>query len=411
MSNDTGNIRFDQYEAPGLADAQPAAPVDDNHHQDGTPPTESTLPPLAVQAATATQTEAPAEASPMRVQIHDAVAASQPKPALALGRGLDVGTANLLSAVQDENGQVTVKRERNAFLEIPTEVSTSLELLTQLNVPYVRHQDRFYVLGDVSFQLANMFGREVRRPMQDGFLSPVEQDAIPIMKFLLERLLGQPAVEKEPVYFCIPAPSIDQENDTVYLEGIVGSLLSKIGYQPKSMNEGHAVVYSELADSGFTGIGISCGGGMFNVCVAYKTIPAVTFSVARGGDWIDRHVAKVMGIQRTRATALKESEVNLTEPKSREEEAVVLYYRHLISYVLQNLKQRFQLARDVPQFTEPVEIVVAGGTSLVGGFVDVFAEELTKVGFPVPIAGVRRAADPMTSVVRGTLIAAALAND
>ena len=83
MSNDTGNIRFDQYEAPGLADAQPAAPVDDNHHQDGTPPTESTLPPLAVQAATATQTEAPAEASPMRVQIHDAVAASQPKPARA----------------------------------------------------------------------------------------------------------------------------------------------------------------------------------------------------------------------------------------------------------------------------------------------------------------------------------------
>jgi hypothetical protein len=47
----------------------------------------------------------------------------------------------------------------------------------------------------------------------------------------------------------------------------------------------------------------------------------------------------------------------------------------------------------------------------VGGFVEIFAEELQKVGFPVPIAGVRRAADPMSSVVRGTLIAAALAND
>jgi actin-like ATPase involved in cell morphogenesis len=344
------------------------------------------------------------------VQIESAVSSAH-KPQLALGRGLDVGTANLLSAVQDQSGEVTVKRERNAFLEIPAEVSGNLELLTKLNVPYVKHKDRFYVLGDVSFQLANMFGKEVRRPMQDGFLSPMEQDAIPIMKFLLERLLGQPSVESEPVYFCIPAPSIDQDNDTVYHEGIVGGLLKKIGYEPKSMNEGHAVVFSELADSGFTGIGISCGGGMFNVCVAYKTIPAVTFSVARGGDWIDRHVAKVMGIQRTRATAIKENEVNLTEPKSREEEAVVLYYRNLISYVLQNLKQRFQLARDVPQFTDPVEVVVAGGTSLVGGFVDIFAEELQKVDFPVPIAGVRRAADPMTSVVRGTLIAAALAND
>lgn len=408
MSNDTGNIRFDQSEVADIAAAaRQAGQVEENSNPGEINPAEA----LMAAAATATQTEAPAEPKPMRVQIEEAVSKHQPKSALALGRGLDVGTANLLSAVQDESGQVSVKRERNAFLEIPSEVSGNLDLLTKLNVPYVKHKDRFYVLGDVSFQLANMFGKEVRRPMQDGFLSPMEQDAIPIMKFLLERLLGQPAVEGEPLYFCIPAPSIDTDNDTVYHEGIVGGLLNKIGYQPKSMNEGHAVVYSELADSGFTGIGISCGGGMFNVCVAYKTIPAVTFSVARGGDWIDRHVAKVMGIQRTRATAIKENEVNLTEPKCREEEAVVLYYRHLISYVLQNLKQRFQLARDVPQFTDPVEVVVAGGTSLVGGFVDIFAEELQKVDFPVPIAGVRRAADPMTSVVRGTLIAAALAND
>jgi len=174
------------------------------------------------------------------------------------------------------------------------------------------------------------------------------------------------------------------------------------------MNEGHAVVYSELADAGFTGIGVSCGGGMFNVCIAYKTIPAVTFSVARGGDWIDRHVAKVMGIQRTRATGIKEGGIDLLNPQSREEEAVVLYYRSLISYVLMNLKQRFQLSRDVPQFSEPVEVVTAGGTSMAKGFVELFAEELGKIDFPLKIACVRGADDPMTSVVRGTLIAAAL---
>jgi hypothetical protein len=191
----------------------------------------------------------------------------------------------------------------------------------------------------------------------------------------------------------------------------VSGVVKKLGYTPRAMNEAHAIVYSELADHDFTGIGVSCGGGMFNVCVAYKTIPAVKFSVARGGDWIDGHVAKVMGIPRTRATAIKEGDVNLTSPRTREEEAVVLYYRNLISYVLQNLKQRFQLARDVPQFEDPVEVVVAGGTSLVGGFVEVFAEELEKVEFPLKISGVRRAEDAMTSVVRGCLIAAALADN
>jgi hypothetical protein len=330
---------------------------------------------------------------------------------LAYGRGLDVGTANMLSAVATEDGEVIVKRERNAFLEIPSSSGGGQDMLTKLNVPFVSHRDRLFVLGDVSFELANMFGKEVRRPMQDGFLSPGEQDAIPIMRFLMERLLGKPREEGEPVHFCIPAPSIDRDNDTVYHEGIVYGILKKLGYSPKSMNEGHAVVYSELADSGFTGIGVSCGGGMFNVCIAYKTIPAITFSVARGGDWIDRHVSKVMGIPQVRATSIKEGNVDLMNPRTREEEAVVLYYRNLISYVLKNLKQRFQLARDVPQFTDPIEVVCGGGTSMVGGFTEVFADELAKVDFPLPIASVRRADDPMSSVVRGTLIAAAIENE
>ncbi|MHC4957355.1 MAG: disk-shape morphogenesis protein volactin [Planctomycetota bacterium] len=340
----------------------------------------------------------------------DAVTREPQKTAIALGRGLDVGTANLLGAIQEKAGDIVVKRERNAFLEIPAEFAANKDMLTRLNGPYVGWENRLYVLGDASFNLANMFGQEVRRPMQDGFLAPGEQDAIPMMRFIIDRLLGKPSVDGEPCFFCIPAPSIDKENDTVYHEGIVSSIVSKLGYTPHAMNEAHAIVYSELGDQDFTGIGVSCGGGMFNVCVAYKTIPAVKFSVSRGGDWIDQHVSRVMGMPRTRATAIKEGDVNLMEPRTREEEAVVLYYRNLISYVLQNLKQRFQLARDVPQFEEPVEVVVAGGTSLVGGFVEVFAEELQKVDFPLPIAGVRRAEDAITSVVRGCLIAAALAD-
>jgi actin-like ATPase involved in cell morphogenesis len=326
-----------------------------------------------------------------------------------VGKGLDVGTANLLSAVQKKNGEVVVKRERNMFLEIPADFRRNRAMLTQLNVPYVSYRDRLFVLGDASFNLANMFGREVRRPMYEGFLSPNERDAIPMLRFIIERLLGPRAVENEPVYFCVPAPSIDKENDTVYHQGVIQGLLRKLGYVPHPINEGHAIVYSELASEDFTGIGISCGGGMFNVCVAYKTIPAVTFSVCRGGDWIDHHVSKVMGISRTRATDIKEyAGVNLTEPRNREEEAVVLYYRSLIEYVLRNLAERFRLAQDVPSFTAPVQIVVAGGTSLVGGFVQVFAEELKKVDFPLQVKGIRRAEDALTSVVRGCLIAAAL---
>jgi hypothetical protein len=350
-----------------------------------------------------------AAASPeqQRVAFQPEAPAARTAPA-ALGRGLDVGTANLLSVRQVGAGDLLVMRERNAFIEIPSQFVGNREMLTKLRVPYVQFKDRLYVIGDAAFNLANMFGNEVRRPMQHGFLSAGEQDAIPMMRFIIQRLLGEPEAAGEQVCFCIPAASIDRENDTVYHEGIVSGILRKLGYTPRSMNEAHAIVYSSLAEQEFTGIGISCGAGMFNVCVAYKTIPALTFSIARGGDWIDEHVAKVMGIPKVRATAIKESDVNMMDPQSREEEAVVLYYRNLISYMLQNFKQRFLLARDVPQFTEPVEIVIGGGTSMIGGFVEVFAEELRKVDLPIPIAGVRRVDDALSAVVRGCLIAANL---
>ena len=352
--------------------------------------------------------DAAPSAAQKRVVFDEPAAEKSRLPAVALGRGLDVGTANLLSVRQVENGELLVNRERNAFLEIPSQFVGNREMLTKLRVPYVQFKDRLFVLGDAAFNLANMFGNEVRRPMQHGFLAPGEQDAIPMIRFIIERLLGEPAVPGEEVCFCIPAASIDRDNDTVYHEGIVSGILRKIGYTPRAMNEAHAIVYSSLGEQDFTGIGISCGAGMFNVCVAYKTIPALTFSVSRGGDWIDEHVAKVMGIPKVRATAIKESEVDLMAPKSREEEAVVLYYRNLISYVLQNFKQRFMLARDVPQFTEPVEIVIGGGTSLIGGFVELFAQEIQKVHLPIPIAGVRLADDALSAVVRGCLIAANL---
>ena len=325
------------------------------------------------------------------------------------GKGLDVGTANLLSAVQRKDGRVTVKRERNMFLEVPSTAQRSRSMLTRLNVPYVSYRDRLYVLGDSSFSLANMFGSEVRRPMSEGFLSPREQEAIPMLRFIVERPLGPRTVDHPPASLPLPLPSPAHENPPSYHRGVIESLLKKLGYEPHPINEGHAVVYAELAEQDFTGIGISCGGGMFNVCVAYRTIPAVTFSVSRGGDWIDEHVAKVMGLSRTRATDIKEAEgLNLTDPRSREEEAVVLYYRNLIEYVLRNLAKRFALAPDVPSFTDPVEIVLAGGTSLVGGFVEVFAQELKKVEFPLKVASVRRSEDALTAVVRGCLIAAAL---
>ena len=329
---------------------------------------------------------------------------------VGLGKGLDLGTANIAAAVQYDEGGITDNVERNAFLDIGSDVY-SKNMLTKLKVPYVVHNGKLIVIGEPAFELANVFGKDTRRPMADGLISPAEVDALPMMKMIINKVLGEPAVPNENCYFSIPAESLDVDNNVVYHEGLFSGMLAKMGYAAKAINEAHAVIFAELSECDFTGIGLSFGGGMANACVAYKSIPCVSFSVARGGDWIDKNVANVLGVKHSKATYIKERGVDIRDPKNREEEAVAIYYRNLISYVLQNIKNRFEHGQNMPTFPDPVDIACAGGTSLVGGFLEVFRDEFAKIEFPIPIGRIFCAEDGLTSVAKGCLVAAAIGDE
>jgi len=333
------------------------------------------------------------------------VAERTPATSRMAGKGLDIGTANILAAVRDAKGGIVVRCERNAFLDILGDVH-SRSMLTRLNVPYVVHENSLIVLGGAAFELANVFGRPTRRPMKDGLISSQEKEALPMMQMIIKKVLGEPNSPNEPCFFSVPAESVDRENNIVYHQGLFHGMLSKLGYNPSPMNEGHAVTFAELAAEDFTGIGISFGGGMVNVCVAYKTIPALTFSVARGGDWIDQNAATVLGLPSSKCTFIKESGMDMRAPKGREQEAIVIYYRNLISYTINNIRNRLLAGRDLPNFTDPVEIVCAGGTSMIQGFIEVFREEVQKVKFPIAVKNVRMAKEPLNSVSQGCLVAA-----
>jgi actin-like ATPase involved in cell morphogenesis len=321
------------------------------------------------------------------------------------GKGLDIGTANILAAVRDQKGGIVVRCERNAFLDIQGDVH-SRSMLTRLNVPYVVHENSLLVIGGAAFDLANVFGRPTRRPMRDGLISPSEKDALPMIQLIIKKVLGDPASPNEPCFFSVPAESVDRDNNIVYHQGLFQGILQKLGYNPTPMNEGHAVTFAELAADDFTGIGISFGGGMVNVCVAYKTIPALTFSVARGGDWIDQNAANVLGMPSSKVTFIKESGMDIRTPKGREQEAIAIYYRNLMGYTINHIRNRLMTGKDLPSFTDPVDIVCAGGGALILGFAEVFKEEVAKVKFPLQLKNIRLAKEPLNSISQGCLVAA-----
>src|ERR1051325_10011159 len=219
-------------------------------------------------------------------------------------------------------------------------------------------------------------------------------------------MLGHPKKQGEVCAFSVPADPIDVERNVIYHRGVLETVLRKLGYTPRPMLEGHSIVFSELKEQDFTGIGISCGGGMFNVCVAYKSVPALTFPPSRGGAWIDNNVAHAIGMSPAIVCGIKESGVDLNNPKDRVHDPIVIYFRNLIQYTLETIKNRLETAQNMPTFLKPIDVVCGGGTSMINGFIDVFREEFEKINFPIEVAQIRMANDPLKAVSRGCMVAA-----
>ena len=321
-----------------------------------------------------------------------------------MAKGLDVGTMNILSAKQERDETVFVQ-QRNSFVEI--EYSDMAEqMLSRSEVLHIRKDDQVYVLGDDALNFANIFNQETRRPMSQGILSSDEQSAIPMMKLIIEQVVGSPDRPDEKVFFSSPADPIDSDLSTLYHQKTIQSFLEDMGYDAEPINEGMAVIYSDLADNDFTGLGISFGAGMTNVCLAYYAVPVMKFSVARGGDWIDEQAARATGTQVDKVTSIKEDdfELDFRTDVGGVEGALSIYYENLLDYVIERIVEEVD-EEDIEEGLD-VPVVVTGGTASPDGLEDLFRDHLEGADIPFDISDVTHASEPMYSVARGALVAA-----
>jgi len=325
------------------------------------------------------------------------------------GKGIDIGTT-FINCAERRGDSIVFRSERDAFFAIDYSDFTK-EMLTRSGTKYIQKQDQLYVVGDEALKLANVFNKEVRRPMSRGVISPDEKEALPMVELLIKIVVGEPNQAGEIVYHSLPGDPLDADFNLVYHKGVLQGFLQGLGYTPKSITEGLAVVFSELAEEGFTGLGISFGGGMVNVCLSYMSVPVLSFSLSKAGDWIDRQVAMAVGNTATRVCTIKESGLNLAkDSQDKIERALSIYYDYLIEYVIENVKMEFEKARQMPGLDQPITVALAGGTALPTGFAERFERVLRRTGFPLPVKAIKLASQPLRSVVKGAL-AAALADE
>jgi hypothetical protein len=181
----------------------------------------------------------------------------------------------------------------------------------------------------------------------------------------------------------------------------------ELGYEPTPIEEGLAVVFGELGAYNYTGIGISCGSGLSNVCLAVLSVPVISFSIAKAGDYIDTSAAMVTGELATRLRIQKEQGFQLNGMNGdRVHNALNVYYHEMISGLVQALRGHISATQRLPKLDQAVPLVLSGGTAMPKGFLEQFGRILRSSDFPVPLSEIRMSADALNSTARGALMAA-----
>src|SRR5262249_48949696 len=147
------------------------------------------------------------------------------------------------------------------------------------------------VAGNDAEKFAEVFHAEARRPMLHGVLNPDEPHGLGVMRSILAKMLGPAAFPGQSGYFSVPAVVPGEKSGIGFHEATIRQILNELGYEGTPIEEGLAVVFGELGETNYTGIGISCGSGLCNVCLAVLSVPVMSFSIPKAGDFIDSQAA------------------------------------------------------------------------------------------------------------------------
>ena len=208
--------------------------------------------------------------------------------------GVDVGTMFFQVSESGDNGSVKVKTIRNAFVELPDTEDVE-EILSRNDWQWLKDGKHYYILGEDSLRVANMFPNKVdlRRPMQDGVLNKNEDKKMLVMAEIIKSSLGEAPDDKSVVCTCVSSESVDGSPDSTFHRSRLMGMFKRLGWNTKVIEEGHAIVLSERpvivekdevdddVEVPYSGVGCSFGAGRSNCVLAYKGLQVVGMSAAR----------------------------------------------------------------------------------------------------------------------------------
>jgi len=327
--------------------------------------------------------------------------------------GLDIGTSFIVKAEESKKG-VNYTEFRDAFYRLkPNSVIAAKMMEKSLSsVAHFKDSDGSFVLvGYDAIEKAVERHESALRPMHRGIISKREPEARKVLKFIFSQLLGQGSGEK--LVYTVPAQPVDQSGedfDISFHEDVIKKDLGDLGWQAESLGEAEAICYSELENDDYTGVAISAGSGMQNICIMSAGDSVLSFSSTKSGDYVDHMAAQSVNLPDSEVQMIKENtKFKLGDQHdSQVITALDIYYKRLINYTVKQISHQLSQIDNIPKFSKPLPVVIAGGTSLVDGYLEEFEKALRVQELPFAIGEIRYANDRIHAVARGCLIASSL---
>lgn len=332
---------------------------------------------------------------------------------MALSIGYDVGTYFLVTCHGKTEANTTAYNNQvNAYLELKDLAASTRKVLESLKKPMIQSEDKksVLILGLDAIELAGDFGAKYQRPMQKGCVSS-DPRSFEILAAMLTGMLNRITInEPTTLYYSKPANAISADTNVdlhgALLQGIFESYSAPASgkISVHAMNEAAAIIYSDCPDK--TGIAISTGAGMVNICYVKFGIPVFSFSIAQSGDFIDQSVAKATG-EPEAVVNQKKLKCNIAKaPTSQFELILKAQYELLIRSSIEKIIEGVTANMGAAAINRPVPIVIAGGVSSIDGFMDVFNRIFALYKFPIQVSEVRRAKEGIMAVAHGLYEAA-----
>jgi hypothetical protein len=316
--------------------------------------------------------------------------------------GLDIGTASIVGGLS-KNGEVYVGQESNAFFRVPSTPRT-MEIINKQKIKSFQKERRTYILGNQAEKAADLFNTNSQRPVKNGLLNPKEPDGAEVIKEIVANTI--PAEHRQGIRACysIPADPVGLDGAVVYHDAILHMNLKSLGFDPLSINEGLAVIGSQEDNNNATALGISIGGGMCNICFSYMSMPVISYSIQKGGDYIDERVGYAVDKTATQIKLIKETFLDLSAtPKNRIDTALHIYYEDLFISLAQSLEKVLGSSDKTPRLPGALPLIVGGGTMLPKGSLEKFKAAVQGLNLPIKISDIMLAADPDQATMRGAL--------